>query len=1186
MSLKDTIQQARAQIVTHLEANLSDAVIEKIKFDLSALPYTDIKQDAPQVAAVKTLLNSLYYAEQIVNGLENKKAALGNMVLSPIQTAKSCWNLYQTVCNFSVIISEAGGLLGPDIDLLQPVLTETLQLVEQSAAWEQIKQFDAVNNSGAMLAAGINALKPAPKASVQSTVIVEFANQIPGILNQINQALNNKGESRNIGLSQVQLDAMSRVADIAFDDKLMGNVSLNRFAKTAQGLQELINQINTEKDSLTEETRAHFKSLLKQNISDLLCLLDEIECTNYLKAGILSNPLLAALAKQLGLEVVEECIKRSQKQRLEALGYHNIAAQEAINEVDRLQGQSNKFFSLLRKYEGQRLSALPAKTRNLLRQYYKDIQPAVAHQNLELDKMFVEALNDEKSPQSIWDHLKKFNVTLVEFLSQNETNHYDKLQTGVNEYYKSQKDSQVLKQDVIVSARHKLQGIRFNELRPYSHKSKLELFEVSPETQRAQNKLVLDSVNAVTQCARQLTWYLTERPASGPGFFQPAKVELDAIRKTYLKGQEIIHRLDPELDKKFVAALNTGNKEELVELAATLNSDQLRHSLEAVKTSVEAMRVPLSKPEPVTELLPVKRSSLNTMRGHFAALQELKISKLSSQALKYVQDAREPTLSKRVAARFTAKLPHVIADDDPAIVRQVKLLENGIHELNSALEAFEQINPEAGVMKLMWGMKNVGIKLLSVNSAFQSLAPELQERYRAAVDKLNDFKELIVSNENQLTGLANVNRQRTQIENGIYQLKEVARLMAKGERKLRVNLEWEPGKTKNFTLEELSNPEMMDKEIRKLVNSLDKLLPQQGGNRDALKNIQIVKQQLSKFLQRVGSALGTVNKAAMEKLPEMKAQLYKEVLQSVSQLEDDNYLKPGILLVPALQYVDKLFYSLVINLNLPYDDKVAVLKDSHFIDDFRHTLREQRKELILANPKNELDPLIKADKLEFADTIWLQHLTSYENNHEQLLDVEYGKILAKAMAKAGQLQSPFREQFKGELDKFYQENRKQLLGKEYSVAKFTKDIAKFEQGILPQYRFLQKVCSGLDEFCNNHKEITNTELAGFIDKKKQQFTDAAVPVSDRFQQAHHLAKDPELVEMSRNSSLARKFINWIKDIVSAVTATFASTESLEKRKATYIVSAVKEVYKEKTNLESRKEDLSEPEVKANVTPGA
>lgn len=415
------------------------------------------------------------------------------------------------------------------------------------------------------------------------------------------------------------------------------------------------------------------------------------------------------------------------------------------------------------------------------------------------------------------------------------------------------------------------------------------------------------------------------------------------------------------------------------------------------------------------ELKPTSVSSLNTVRGNLAYIQELKISSTVGMMREQFSALTRDNFSNRVQKYLIKpqdKPLHMINDNDPLMVRQIKEVENGLYHLETALKQFEQMKKSDSLVSQTKALLEIANHALQLKMAVERFSPELKEHYGPLVRTVLSFSNKIQSinyNKEDWADLQFIlNRAHKELlkrktprdhriekaffEAGVREVqidrdesvgKKAAKLGVKYAHLASPQLEkaraylssryknafgQQPKVIRSFTREQLANEEFMDAEISRLKETLEE---KYGFNIATIKVLLDLLEQIQRAGAQAAEVAGMVNTLVTYDFPKIKENAYRDLLTKLSQEEDYLNLKPGTLINPAMAAVNQLFLSAALELDMPFSKKLSILDDTTYVNILiRQTESDLQtlKEKLSEDPSNHeiaFEIEIKNDKLAF-----------------------------------------------------------------------------------------------------------------------------------------------------------------------------------------------------------------------------
>ncbi|KTC75478.1 SdhB protein, substrate of the Dot/Icm system [Legionella birminghamensis] len=1188
VSLAETIKNARISLLERLQVSLSRPVSERLTPNQDGVPFTDLDDEPPQIASIKKLVNSLYYAEKAAQAqvweridFSSNWGIASGIAGNPVQIAYDLYHLYLALDSFNESVPELRFLLQENRDLIQPVYDNLASAVQALGLEEKYAHLDWAGGAGLLLGGGVNALHAGEKSSLQGNVISGLLNNLPGWLNAASAALNadNQQNADELKLSEEQQKAVSRVIDLVFSEK---NVlkAFPAVVKALQGFKELYEKINAEGNNISEETVKAYIQWGSEGLTALISAADELERRNYLKQGTISDAIVeqainfraaieARIAQSAAVKYLPEMnaptlVKEASmglarafivQGRIRALDESRIASYAELKELEFKKDKAKEFFELLARYAGKNLGDIAAEDKQALKQSYQAIQTVVAASNIELDQLIVKSLNADEAPPAegrfagFWRGVEKLKKADISGLMNDihnyrhgEINLVGGLKQKVLKYYGDRENAELLKVEIINEAQTSIVEKFKGKIVPYrqilaSRDVEISIDSGSAAKRRGQGLMglhALDNLAVVLPAIIRLLEEAGEHPENIP------EGKLDNLRAGYLRVQSTIHSINAELDDKITAALNSGDKTELAKVQSELNHPDFSGQIRAYKAILSGMANSERTPLPVIDKLnAVNISSINNLRGNFAAIQEMKLSGSIGKLEEYVRNKRLVNLSSLVNEKIQSP-PYADDSADPKVIKQIKNLENGLYNLRTALDAFEKMSNEDSLVSKLMKLKELALQLKAAWDALNSLTPELKAQYASVSEVLSSYGGLVSPAQAQSLDGEGLEEARSNIERGVDSLFAASALVADKQQQLSnyFNLPVDMNRRfKGYSREELANPERMKKEIDGIVAGLEKFT--EGAQLQGLWKSKGLLAQLKRFGEQLGELGDTANTIARAQTAELKTGLFKGVLAELSQFEDNYYLKPGVMIHPVMQKLNVFFESMLSELDMPYEDKLAVIQQAQFIDILKEEtenriaqLQDELSKTDAPQEKINIEFRIKGleQKVSYLEELGQGYAAAYAERKAQLLDKEFERLLEgefiPAISHLGNpLNEPFHTQYINELRNFYQQNRERLISEgkadSLSITELKAGLHHIQESRWKTFWFVESVTEIIDNHMKKLKPGENEELAEFGHKLMQDFRNGTIPIETRYQEARSLDSNKHFQEIAAKTSNGR-----------------------------------------------------------------
>lgn len=1087
------ISVARTLLLNKFKATLSPPIAESLNPQKNGVPFINLDQDPPQVATIKKIINSMYYAECALktwHGIDTS-TRLGK-IAAVHQGVAALSQVYKSFALFTEDSSDIHNLIRENHDLIAPVIIEANKLVKQHGWVSQFSTLDVAQKLGSILGQGINTVQPSSDEITQTASLVKLFSEIPRLLNNISSSLDQRSEksSDELKIDSKKIEAIGSVFELFFEENAYLMNAFKGF-RAISGLIDLNKKIQLEGTNLQEATIQLYQEWLKESYPSLMMMLDEIETRHYLAPGLLSAPIALEL-DQIN-DKLNEVIETKPNTKLKTIPlsfYMGKTRREQLItkksehwlelfQIEEQQKAAKTFFGILKQYSDQSLSDITPSDLAKLRLAFVKIQSVLAHSDLELSNELVTTLNQLETSQP--EKTDKIKVGISQLI---------KLESTVDNYLNEHRKSYELKIAVLDKA------IDYVKSKSFGLKS-------------------------------------------------------DKSEKINI----------PELRSKFLA---------------------------------------MERKKPVIgpgELKPIATSSLNTVRGNLAYIQELQISSVVVMMREQFSSITRNNFSSRVQGYLNKPHDeplHVINDKDPLMVRQIKEVENGLYHLETALKQFEQMKKTDSLVSQAKALLEIANHARQLKIAVEQLSPELKQHYGPLAGTVLSFSKKIQSinyNKEDWADLQFIlnkahkellkrNKPRDRriekafFEAGVREVQidrdepagkkaaklgvkymhlaspqvEQARLYLRS--RYKDVFEKQPNVVRSLTREQLANEQFMQAEIKRLKRKLEE---NYGFNITTVKVLLDLLEQIQRAGAQTAELAGMVNTLVTYDFPKIKENAYKDLITKLSEEEDYLNLKPGTLINPAMAAVNQLFLSAALELDMPFSKKLSILDDTTYINIL---LEQTESELQSLKKKLAKDPSnheiafamdIKKDKIDFLkQQIALIEDKDLNKTKNALLDMQFEVSLRNHLDYTT-LKSPIAQQYEQVARKYYQKNKERFLTADDCSKELLQGLKEFEKKNLPDYLIVSEAYERLRIFSAKLPK-KNQDVKEYIDGINNELINGDIPIKQRAQKVKSLPNDAvfikKLSSADNGTNFLKKFMQFIAIITSSITEAIRTGSSL------------------------------------------
>ncbi|CEG57066.1 hypothetical protein [Legionella fallonii] len=1074
------ISEAREVLLAKYKSTLSEPLsLSLLEKQEKGVPFINIDNDAPQIAAIKKVINSMYYAEaaikiwqQIDTSTTFGKAAAAHQGVAALS------QLYKSMQLFTEVTPEVQNLIRENYDLIKPVIDSAETIIGDGQWAGQFKGMEWTKTIGSVIGQVVASVQSSPDDRTQTASLVSLLSELPTVMNNMANLAGADAEvsASSLRISQERIDAISNVLELLFEE----NSSLWNIFKGPQailGLIELNKKFQSEATNLQEATIIAYQQWIKDRYPDLLVMLDEIETRYYLKAGTLSGPIILEVDK-LNDKLNETIESKPPTSKLELIALSSdLASIRKMNldikkidhwnesfQYENQETSAREFFATLRKYEDKLFSDITLEDIVILRQNFARIQLAMANNNLDIANECVTWLEQFATrPPKQQAGVK---VSIAQILKQEST-----VQSYIAQRYKAA----MLKIQVIDHA-----------------------------------------VNHIEFAAGESFKFSSEEP------------DVDALRQNYLLAQANKPQINPG------------------------------------------------------ELERITPSSLYNVRGNLAFLQELKMSSTVAEVREKFSQTTKDKFSRLIQdylKKTEGQKEHIIREDEPTVVRQIKRVENGLYHLEEALKHFESINKSNRLVVQARALVEIQHQAAQLKDVLEKLTPELKEHYGPIAVKMLEFSKKVRSidyNKKDLEDLGvvlqstkqellkrktprKVEAERVFFDStppqddlanpnesaaakarrlGVKYLHLASPTLEDSRKYLRARYPGEfgtqPAIIRNYTRRQLSDEQLMSEEINKLT---DALRDHYGFNLTTIGVIVDVINQIQRVGSQTSEVVGMVNQLVTNDYVKIKENAYKDIITKLSQEEDYLCLKPGTLINPVMGVVNQLFLSAALELDMSFDKKLSVLDEKTFLN---IVIAETEREINALKTEQDREPdnkerafkiKVKEDKLEFlVGQLGLFADKDIDATKSALLDIQFDVYLRDQL-KATSIKKPILDEYEKIVREHYRVNKNNFLAVSECANALYDSMQNFEKECISDYLIVYEAYRMLQKF-GNKLPARNQDLKDYITVVNKELTDHSLSIGERVSKVQSLPNDKEFLDkLSAADDGTRFYISFIQFLV-------------------------------------------------------
>lgn len=1077
------ISQTRSALLDTFKIRLSPALTESLVPQTEGVPFINLANDPPQTAAIKKIINSMYHAEcalKIWHGM-NTDNALGKIAAAH-QGVAALSQVYKSFALVTQASAEIQNVARDNSDLIEPLIQGANTLIKRSGWLGQFTAPDIAERAGSLLGQTITSFQ-SNSDTTQTASLISLLAELPVLMNALSTTMSSESEREfdELKISNQSINAMSAVLELVFEE----NASMANALKgltAISGFIDLYKKIQHEGMSLQETTLQFYQRWLKEGYPNLILMLDEIETRHYMAPGYLSAPIALEL--------------------------------DQIN---------NKLNEVIENKQNSRLKIVPLSF---------DLGKARQHQ-----------LITQKT--AYWFELFQ------------------------------------------IEEQQKAARLFFARLAPYADKSMLTMAPAERVALRLDfAEIQLALANSNLDLANEVVTILN-RLETAP---EAASDKLHIPVAQLLRYENAVHHYLNENSKSYQLKIAVVNNAQSYVKSKSFESFDIEEpdAAELEQRFMEAQRQKTTLGH--GELRPIQSSSLNSVRGNLAALQELQFSSAVTQMREQFSQLTQHHLSSRIH-NYLIKQPgqsgHIIDGSDPSMVRQIKECENGLYHLETAMLHFESMKKGDTLIAQAKAVVEIAYHARQLNRSVQSLCPELKGHYGPLIETLVDFskkiqsinynkedwadlqfilnrahKELLTTNKPRKPHIAkaffdagvreipvNINTSETAthkaIKLGVKYTHIVSPQFEQARRYLDRRYEnvfgAQPLIIRTFTRDQLANDAFMESEFHRITELLEK---NYGFNITTVKVLHDLIRQIQRMGAQAGELSTMANTLVTENFAKIKENTYKDLLTKLSQEEDYLCLKPGTLLNPAMAVVNQLFLSAVLELDMHFDKKLAILHDSAYTDII---LKQSQQELAALEKQLSKEPenhdvafsmSIKADKIIFLQ----QQMAVFKENdliqtRNALMEMQF-EVSLKNHLLSTMLKLPIVKQYERSLRDYYLKQHTQLTSEEDYSHRLQEMIAEFEKQHLADYLIVYEAYDRLHKFAAKLPQ-EHQDIKDYIDEINASLVKEGNPIAERAHKVRSLPTDSLFIKKLSSFDSGISFLNKFKQFIQIITSSIA-----------------------------------------------
>lgn len=1077
------IKEVRTGLLHRFQTNLSTPISSRLKPQEEGVPFVELESDPPQVAAIKKIINSLYYAESALKAWSNVDTSTQfGKIAAAHQGVAALSQVYKSIGLFTEASVEVQALIRENEDLIAPIFQGANNLVMQSGWTKQFSALDVAKKAGSIIGQGINAVQPKQNAT-QTSSLVRLLSELPTLMNNISSTLDPEVEKSTdkLRISDKRISDIGALFEMVFEEN-GSYTNLYKGFSAILGIIDLNCKFQREATHLQETTIQFYQEWLEEGYPNLIIMLDEIETRHYLPPGTLSKSLsleIDQINDKLN-EIIEGMPDAQIKQiplsfdmgkmRRNALNSKKSEHLLDMFQVEKQQESSHTFFEILKRHSGT-LGDIPPNERVQLRLTFANIQMEMANCNLDVTNQFITDLNLLETATS---------GTTVE--AKTSISSLMKLEPLVTHHLGDRKKYYELKVEVN------------NEALKYVKSKSFDL-QSAPEQE----------IN-IPQLRQRFLTEASQKPSVGPG-------ELKVISVSSLT--------TPRGNLAYIQELNMSSA--VVEMRKQFNAITQKHFSERLQTYLNK---PLNEPlHVINDKDPHMVRQIKSVENGLYHLE---------MALKQFEEIKKDVpLISQVKALFE-------------ITHHAQQLKSSMEKLSPELQEHygplikTALTFSKKIQSIDYNKEDLADLKFILNKAHNELLKRKTPRkayIEQAFIEAGVVQETIISDPNEASG-------KKAAKLGVKYSYLASPELEKARNYLRSRYQDvfgpQPNVVRSLSREQLGDEKYMQAELNRLKDALER---NYGFNFTTAKVLFNLIGQIQRAGAQTAEIVGMVNTLVTEDFSKVKENNYKELMVKLSQEEDYLCLKPGTLLNPAMAAINQVFLSAALELDMPFNKKLSILDDAKYVQIILDETQQELHSLeqALANDSSNHELLfninVKKDKIShLQQQIDLFKTKDMEQTKSSLLDLQFEVILRDHLEKTT-IKSPIIQQYEREVRNHYNQNKTQFLSVEECAQEIQTSLDKFQKDNIANYLIVYESYIRLHKFSLKLPE-KHQDLKTYIDGIKSNLVDKEIPIEQRALKAKSLPNDPvfikKLSSAAEGISFLKKFKQFFQIISSSI----------------------------------------------------
>ncbi|MFA6303627.1 MAG: hypothetical protein WC627_10935 [Legionella sp.] len=402
ISFQEKLSKTRAYLLSTLEQELDSLITDQLKPQAQGLPFTNLKDKSPQAEAIMRVINCLYHFEQILQNLDGVSSKIDLILASP-WLYPSVTQLYEALASLDNVVPEVQSLISANYQILLPIYSALDEALKKSPNLRTFNKLETSQKAKVAIEQGLELLDPESTDQALGNSLVAAFTKIEGILNVILRA---QGTDLTYNDIDEQIELFCKLLLDLDANPFFKKLSYENIKEEAafRELMDWILSVQQQGLQFTPLTLKKYISFVNEHLPNLIVFIDKIERENYLIAGKISDkitPVIDRLSLEANAQLTASPLNFTQKLiTIESLAHHReqqitteqVQSIQKILSSIRQQEVANQFYTLLKKFDGQKLINIYKPDRKQLALLYPYLQMDLAHANLDLENSLSKVL--------------------------------------------------------------------------------------------------------------------------------------------------------------------------------------------------------------------------------------------------------------------------------------------------------------------------------------------------------------------------------------------------------------------------------------------------------------------------------------------------------------------------------------------------------------------------------------------------------------------------------------------------------------------------------------------------------------------------------------------------------------------------------------------------------------------------